>query len=145
MNRLIAATFAVAFLAAGCSSDDATDTSDGDADVTDEAAADDSFPTILAVDATHDAGTDLWTFAVTVSSPYDTRERYADGWRVIGPDQTVYGVHTLAHDHASEQPFTRRQTGVAIPTDVDEVTIEGRDLVNGFGGPSLTIDLERNS
>lgn len=84
---------------------------------------------------------DTWDFDVTMSSPYDSPERYADGWRVVGPDDTVFGEHTLGHDHASEQPFTRSQTGVEIPDDVDEVTIEGRDQANGFGGESQTVDL----
>jgi hypothetical protein len=106
------------------------------------ASAAEQFPAIVAVDATYDASADTWSFAVTVSSPYDTPERYADGWRVVGPDGTVLGVHRLTHDHADEQPFTRTQTGVEIPHDVDEVTVEGRDLVNGFGGETRTIELE---
>ncbi len=53
---------------------------------------------------------------------------------MLGPDGTVYGEHELTHDHAGEQPFTRTQEGVAIPDGIDEVTIEGRDLVNGYGG-----------
>lgn len=101
--------------------------------------ADDQFPDVLAVEPSFDGET--WRFAVTISSPYDTPERYADGWRVIGPDGTVYGEHTLTHDHAAEQPFTRTQSGVEIPPDVDEVTIEGRDQANGYGGGSMTVDL----
>jgi hypothetical protein len=104
--------------------------------------ADDRFPSIVDVEASYDDDADTWGFVVTVSSPYDTAERYADGWRVLGPDDAVYGVHTLTHDHAAEQPFTRRQIGVPIPDDVGEVTIEGRDLVNGFGGPTKTVSLE---
>jgi hypothetical protein len=105
-----------------------------------DASNDDRFPEIIAVESTPSAdGT--WTFDVTVASPYDTPERYADGWRVVGPDGTVYGEHTLTHDHANEQPFTRRQTGVTVPDDVTEVTIEGRDSTNGFGGRSMTVTL----
>lgn len=101
------------------------------------------FPDVL--DATGERGDDgLWTFTVTLSSPYDTPERYADGWRILGPDCTEYGVHTLTHDHANEQPFTRRQTGVAIPDDVDEVVVEGRDQANGFGGAVVTVTLDRS-
>ena len=99
------------------------------------------FPDIVEATATFDETSGTWTFAVTVSSPYDTPERYADGWRVLGPDGTVFGVHTLTHDHANEQPFTRRQSGVEIPDEVTEVTIEGRDQANGFGGGTVTIDL----
>jgi hypothetical protein len=100
------------------------------------------FPEVVDVAATYDDAAGTWTFDVTISSPYDTPERYADGWRVVGPDGTVFGVHTLAHDHADEQPFTRRQSGVPIPADVVEVTIEGRDQQHGFGGGTVTINLQ---
>lgn len=99
------------------------------------------FPEITAVTATSKG--DLWTFAVTISSPYDTPERYADGWRVTGPDGTVYGEHVLDHDHATEQPFTRTQPDVKIPASVDTVTIEGHDKTNGYGGKPFAIRLER--
>jgi hypothetical protein len=85
----------------------------------------------------------VFAFTVTISSPYDTPERYADGWRIVGPDGTVYGEHALAHDHAAEQPFTRTQSGVAIPADVDEVTVEGRDLEHGYGGTTVTVAVDR--
>ena len=96
------------------------------------------FPEILDAQATS-AGDGTWTFAVTISSPYDTPQRYADGWRVMDPAGNVLGTHTLLHDHASEQPFTRTQRGVAIPTGIDEITVEGRDQANGFGGLTLTV------
>ena len=76
-----------------------------------------------------------------MSSPYDTPERYADGWRVKGPDGTVYGVNTLDHDHAGEQPFTRVQSGITVPAGVEEVVVEGRDRTNGFGGTTKTVHL----
>ncbi|MGI9031541.1 MAG: hypothetical protein ACR2HP_16415 [Ilumatobacteraceae bacterium] len=97
------------------------------------------FPNIVEATATSSGRT--WTFEVTVSSPYDTPERYADGWRVLGPDGTVYGEHELTHDHAGEQPFTRTEDGVEIPEGVTEVTIEGRDLVNGYGGQTAVVQL----
>jgi hypothetical protein len=101
------------------------------------------FPDVRSVVlARDDDGT--YTLEVTVSSPYDTPTRYADGWRVLTPDGTVLGEHTLGHDHAAEQPFTRTQTGLAIPDDVDEVTVEGRDLVNGFGGTTATVAVPRS-
>ena len=123
---------------------DATDTSavgtvsDTDSDSDTES---DRFPDVLAAEPAFDEATGTWAFSVTMSSPYDTAERYADGWRVVGPDGTVFGIHTLAHDHANEQPFTRTQTGVEIPDDVTEVTIEGRDRTNGFGGDTVTVAL----
>jgi hypothetical protein len=77
--------------------------------------------------------------SVTLSSPYDSPQRYADGWQVTNPDGNVLGTHTLLHDHAAEQPFTRVQRGLLIPHGIDEVTVQGRDLTNGFGGLSLTV------
>ena len=98
------------------------------------------YPDVTQVSASRDPdGT--WTFDVTMTSPYDTPERYADGWRVSSGDRVVLGEMTLGHDHASEQPFTRTQTGVEIPPDVDSVTVQGRDLVNGYGGAVVSVSL----
>jgi hypothetical protein len=77
--------------------------------------------------------------SVTVSSPYDSPERYADGWRVLDQDDQVLGEHTLAHDHADEQPFTRTQTGLTVPDGTQELTVQGRDLKNGYGGQTATV------
>ena len=104
----------------------------------------DDFPDILAAQATL-TGDDTWRFDVTVSSTYDTPERYADAWRVVGPDGEEFGIRVLTHDHASEQPFTRSQSGIVIPSDVTSVTIEGRDLANGWGGGFLEVDLTSGS
>lgn len=100
-----------------------------------------AFPDVLAAQLTRNAD-GSFDIAVTIASPYDTPQRYADGWRVLAPDGTVLGKHTLLHDHANEQPFTRTQQGVIIPSDVLTVTIEGRDLVNGYGGQTLTVPVE---
>lgn len=82
-----------------------------------------------------------YDFDVTMSSPYDSPERYADAWRVIGDDGQVYGVRELLHDHANEQPFTRSLTGVEIPDTVTSVTIQGRDQVYGWGGGVVEVNL----
>ena len=82
-----------------------------------------------------------WTFDVTVSSPYDTPQRFADAWRVLAPDGTQLGIRELLHDHAGEQPFTRSLSGVEIPGDITEVTVEGRDQLNGWGGATVTLAL----
>lgn len=89
------------------------------------------------------SGGDTWTLSVTISSPYDSPERYADGWRVLAPDGTVLGKHELMHAHTNEQPFTRTQSGLEIPQDVQEITVEGRDLKNGYGGETVTIPVPR--
>lgn len=99
------------------------------------------FPDIVDVETTQN-GDSTWNFSVTVSSPYDSPARYADGWRVLGEDGEVYGEHLVTHDHADEQPFTRTQTGITIPDGVTEVTIEGRDQLSGYGGETVTVTLK---
>ncbi len=100
------------------------------------------FPDVIGAVA-HLDGDGTWTFDATLSSPYDSPDRYADAWRVVGPDGTVYGVRELSHDHASEQPFTRSLSRIEIPEDVSTVTVEGRDQISGWGGGSVTVDLDR--
>lgn len=98
------------------------------------------FPDVLAATATPD-GDGTWTFSATISSPYDSADRYADAWRVLGPDGEVLGVRELLHDHAAEQPFTRSLAGVAIEPEIAVVTIEGRDQANGWGGQTVEVRL----
>lgn len=97
------------------------------------------YPDVVEVTVTESAGE--YTFEVTVSSPYDSPERYADAWRVVGSDGVTYGVRELLHDHSAEQPFTRTLGGVVLPAGVDSVTIEARDQVYGWGGATVTVSL----
>lgn len=103
-----------------------------------EATFGEEFPDIIGVEAVQEAS-GAWRFAVTVSSPYDTPQRYADAWRVVDPDGNELGIRVLLHDHANEQPFTRSQNGIEIPDGITEVTVQGRDLANGWGGAELVV------
>jgi hypothetical protein len=80
-------------------------------------------------------------FDVTISSPYDTPERYADAFRVIGKDGRVYGERVLLHDHADEQPFTRDLYGVTIPSEVRMIVVQARDRKYGYGGKEVEVTL----
>ena len=86
---------------------------------------------------------DTWRFDVTVCHADTGWDHYADAWRVVGPDGTVYGTRTLLHPHADEQPFTRSLDGVAIPVGVTQVTVEAHDNVHGWGGAAVTVALPR--
>jgi N-acetylmuramoyl-L-alanine amidase len=97
------------------------------------------YPDVLEVGVS--GGDGVYGFDVTLSSPYDTAQRYADAWRVLGEDGVVYGVRELTHDHATEQPFTRSLAGVEIPDSVESVVVEGRDQVYGWGGETVSVTL----
>jgi len=98
------------------------------------------YPDVLAAKARARGG-DTFDFDVTVSSPYDTPRRYADGFRVSGRDGKVFGERKLWHDHAGEQPFTRDLYGVRIPRGIRVVVIQARDQRYGYGGRSIEVAL----
>lgn len=126
-------------LLTGCAGDSTPSSSTTSSDTArSEGAREERFPDIVSVDVTR-GGEMSASFAVTVSSPYDSPQRYADGWRVLDQDGAVLGEHTLGHDHANEQPFTRTQSDVEIPEGTTELTIEGRDQISGYGGETVTV------
>jgi len=92
----------------------------------------DKFPEVLAVKATRRKD-EKWNVSVTLSSTYDTRDRYADAWRVLDKKGKELGIRILGHHHANEQPFTRSGV-IRIPKETKVVFIEGRDKANGWSG-----------
>ena len=86
-------------------------------------------------------GDNRFDFDVTISSPYDSPQRYADAFRVLGVDGRAYGERILWHDHAAEQPFTRDLYGVTIPAGVKTVVLQARDQKYGYGGKTLQVTL----
>lgn len=107
----------------------------GDADVT-------------FVRAVREEAANTWTFQVTVEHPDTGWENYADGWDVVLPDGTAVKpdkqdpfTRLLLHPHVDEQPFTRSQSGIVIPEGVDTVRVRAHDLVDGWGGIEVTVDL----
>ena len=50
------------------------------------------------------------------------------------------GERVLLHPHVDEQPFTRSLSGVAIPSDVEQVTVRAHDNVDGWG-PEVPVAL----
>ena len=93
-------------------------------------------------------GSDTWTFYVTVAHPDTGWEDYADGWDVVLPDGSTVLVNPgemftrlLTHPHEAEQPFTRSQSGITIPAGVTRVRVRAHDLVDGFGGREVWVDL----
>ena len=99
----------------------------------------DQLPEVLAVKATplKDAN---WRFAVTLSSAYDTPQRYADAWRVLDAEDQELGTRVLRHDHAAEQPFTRSHT-IQVPVETKVVFVEARDQKNGWSGQRFKFEM----
>jgi hypothetical protein len=96
---------------------------------------------VVSAEAVRSGG--AWRFSATVAHADTGWEHYADAWRVVGADGTVYGVRELLHPHVNEQPFTRSLSGVAIPEGVDRVFVEARDSVHGWGGARVEVVLPR--
>jgi hypothetical protein len=93
-----------------------------------------------------------WTFEVTVEHPDTGWEDYADGWDVITtdgevlrPDPDIPFTRLLLHPHESEQPFTRSQGGIVIPDGVNSVRVRAHDLVDGWGGREVVVDLNQDA
>jgi hypothetical protein len=89
-----------------------------------------------------------WTFYVTVEHPDTGWEDYTDGWDVLLPDGTVLKpdpdapfTRLLLHPHVDEQPFTRSQSGIVIPDNTTHVRVRAHDLVDGYGGREVVVDL----
>jgi hypothetical protein len=133
-----------ALLLAACGEDEGAATPEAGSETTTEAAQSGNsgqrFPELLEAEAT-ETEPRTYDIAVTISSPYDSPDRYASGWRVLTANGELIAEHELLHDHASEQPFTRVQTGVEVDATADTVVIEGRDLANGYGGRKLELSL----
>ena len=104
--------------------------------------ADQRFPDVVRVDV-RATGKDVFDFDVTVSSPYDTPARYADGFRVSTPQGKVLGERKLWHDHQGEQPFTRDLHGLKIAPGIERVVVQARDQRHGYGGRSVEVALPR--
>jgi len=98
------------------------------------------YPDVLAAKV-RSIGAETFDFDVTVSSPYDTPQRYADAFRAVGKDGVVYGERKLVHDHADEQPFTRDLYSVKIPHGVRAVVLQARDQKYGYGGKTVEVTL----
>ena len=84
-----------------------------------------------------------WRFDVTLQHGDTGWDHYADAWRVVGPDGTVFGTRVLYHPHVEEQPFTRSLSGVEIPEGITSVLVEAHDSVHGWNGQKFAVTLTK--
>ena len=89
---------------------------------------------------------------MTVRHPDTGWEDYADGWDVVLADGSVLKrgaedpfTRLLLHPHESEQPFTRSQSGLVVPEGISQVTVRAHDLLDGFGGQEVIVDLNASA
>ncbi len=82
-----------------------------------------------------------FTFHVTVRHGDEGWDHYADRWQVVGSDGAIYSERELMHPHETEQPFTRSQSGIIIPSGTTEVTVRAHDKIHEWGGKELKVAL----
>ena len=89
-----------------------------------------------------------WTFHITVSHPDTGWSDYANGWDIVTEAGEVLKVssgdsftRTLLHPHMNEQPFTRSQSDIVIPSSTTRLRIRAHDLVDGYGGKEVWVDM----
>lgn len=87
-------------------------------------------------------GDDRYRIDTSVDHADEGWDHYANRWDVLAPDGRVLGSRELAHPHVGERPFTRSLT-LAIPADVESVTIVANDSVHELGGAGVTVDVPR--
>jgi hypothetical protein len=64
---------------------------------------------------------------------------------VVLPNESAPFTRLLLHPHENEQPFTRSQSGLVIPEEVSTVTVRAHDIVDGWGGQTITLDLTQDA
>ena len=93
--------------------------------------------------AVQHAGADRFNFDVTLQHADTGWDHYANRWEIVAPDGTVLGTRTLYHPHVDEQPFTRILSGVAMPPYITRVTVRAHDLVHGYGGAEMVVEIPK--
>jgi hypothetical protein len=93
-----------------------------------------------------------WTFFVMIGHLDTGWDEYADGWEVVTPDGVALKVdpndaftRVLEHPHVDEQPFTCSKRGIIILPEITQVSVRADDIVDGFGGQEILVDLGKES
>lgn len=79
---------------------------------------------------------DDYTFSVTLRSPDQGCQQYADWWEVISIDGDLIYRRILMHSHVDEQPFTRSGGKVKIKAD-QEVIVRAHMNNSGYGSQGM--------
>ena len=85
-----------------------------------------------------------WCFGTSVKHNDQGWDHYADAWEVIDLDGNKLGYRQLHHPHDHEQPFTRSQCNIDIPTDISQVLVRAKCNQHGYGGKAMVVDLSKS-
>ena len=96
---------------------------------------------VVAAEANKSGNT--WTISATVSHADEGWKHYANSFQVLAMDGTVLGTRVLFHPHVNEQPFTRSLGGVKIPAGTATIRVRAGDLVHGYGGKEVVLELSK--
>ncbi len=95
------------------------------------------------LEATASKSGDSWNVSATVRHADEGWKHYANTFQVLAMDGTVLGTRVLVHPHVDEQPFTRSLGGVQIPSGTTNVRVRAGDLVHGYGGKEVVLELSK--
>ena len=95
---------------------------------------------VVSISLSGEPGT--YNFSVTVSSPDEGCNQYADWWEVVSQDGELIYRRILLHSHVDEQPFTRSGGPVSIEADTI-VLVRAHMHPGGYGGTALKGSLEQ--
>lgn len=82
-----------------------------------------------------------WMVSATLQHADTGWQHYADAWRIVTETGKVLATRLLYHPHVNEQPFSRSLVNVKLPDEVQQVQIEARCNVHGWGKAPLRVDL----
>lgn len=82
-----------------------------------------------------------WCFGTSVRHNDQGWEHYANGWEVTDLKGNQLGNRVLYHPHDNEQPFTRSQCNIKVPLGVSKVIVRAKCNKHGFGGKTMTVEL----
>ena len=98
---------------------------------------------VVEVEVEVDQSGNTYSFSVTVKHDDEGWEHYVNKWDVVAPDGQVIATRVLYHPHVNEQPFTRSLSGVVIDKSISSVVVRAHDLVHGYGGKEIVVELPR--